>query len=82
MNEALPPHMIAPKQFQLEQLELDTLLCKRLAAHVEDRLAATRRKNDFTSNTTEQTQALRGQIAEQKYLLSLLKPERAQGTAD
>lgn len=46
----------------------------RLKAHLQDRLTSLRQRNDNATLSYDETQKLRGRIAECKYLLALGSP--------
>lgn len=63
--------MSDPVSFELTEGEKSHPLWRRLRAHMEDRLAGHRVRNDDGSMTETQTAALRGQIKCLKGLIAL-----------
>lgn len=64
--------------FELTPGEQSSALWLKLKSHLEKRLSDARCRNDFAM-TSEQTAALRGQIAELKAFLSLGEPPTLDG---
>ena len=65
-SELVPPVLTAE--------EAASPLWRKIKAHLEHRLEQTRERNDSPSRGEGQTQFLRGQIHEIKYLAALDKP--------
>lgn len=57
-------------ELRLEEFERNSALWKKIRAHFEHRLQRHRARND-ASKSVEETEKLRGRIAECKYILSL-----------
>jgi len=64
------------EQFKLLPEDIHTPLWRRLSAHLEERIAFHRKRNDGGLSEVE-TAKLRGRIAEAKYILEDLGPKPA-----
>ncbi len=66
----------------LDQTDRYSSTWAKLSEHFNERLRVLREKNDNVTLTSEQTIALRGQIKEIKYLLSLGNPPKPAQVTD
>lgn len=62
------------ERFKLDEHEVNGLVFQKLLAHLKNRLDCQRKKND-KSISPEQTEKLRGRIAELNYMISLASPD-------